>query len=114
MKVADALSRASLPGKPEITPEDIAHHVHSIINQLLVSQSKLSQLQRETAIDPVLQTLKQYTVNGWPSDDIIDMSVKPFYSQRHEIVYNHDLLLKGQQIIVLKSEPSFTKDTKSF
>ena len=103
MKVADALSRASLPGKPEIAPEDIAHHVHSIINQLPVSQSKLSQLQRETAIDPVLQTLKQYTVNGWPSDDIIDMSVKPFYSQRHEIVYNHDLLLKGQQIIVPKS-----------
>ncbi len=102
MKVADALSRASLPGKPEIAPEDIAHHVHSIINQLPVSQSKLSQLQRETANDLVLQALKQYTVNGWPSDDTIDSSVKPFYSQRHEIVYNHDLL-KGQQIIVPKS-----------
>lgn len=58
MKVADALSRASLDGKPEIPPEDTAHHVHSIINHLPVSQSKLNQLQRETAKDPVLQKLK--------------------------------------------------------
>ena len=39
MKVTDALSRASLDEKPEIYPEDMAHHVHLIVNQLPVSQS---------------------------------------------------------------------------
>ena len=108
MKVADALSRASLDGKPEIPPEDTAHHVHSIINHLPVSQSKLTQLQRETANNPVLQTLKRYTINGWPRNGDIDSSVKPFFNQRNEIVHNHDLPLKGQQIIVPKSVRSST------
>ena len=100
MKVADALSRASLDRTPEIDPDEMAHHVHSIINQIPVSETKLSQLQRETKIDPVLQLLKQYTVRGWPSKANIDTAVKPYYDHRHEIVYNHDLLLKGQRIII--------------
>ena len=103
MKVADALSRASLDGTPEINTDEMAHHVHSIINQLSVSELKLSQLQRETRTDPVLQLLKQYTISGWPSKENIDSAVKPYYAHRHEIVYNYDLLLKGQQIIIPNS-----------
>ena len=34
MKVADALSRASLDDAPEINANEMAHHVHSIINQI--------------------------------------------------------------------------------
>ena len=30
----------------------------------------------------------------------IDLAVKPFYNQHHDIMYNYDLLLKGQQTIV--------------
>ena len=100
MKVADALSRASLNSKPEIDPKKMAHHVHSVINTLPISESRLSQLQRETRIDPDLQILKQCTINGWPSKAEINNTVKPFYDQRHEIVYNNDLLLKGQQVII--------------
>ena len=103
MKVADALSRASLDGTPEINTDEMAHHVHSIINQLPVSELKLSQLQRETRTDPVLQLLKQYTISGWFSKENIDSAVKPYYAHRHEIVYNYDLLLKGQQIIIPNS-----------
>ena len=72
MKVADALSRASLDGTPEINTDEMAHHVHSIINQLPVSELKLSQLQRETRTDPVLQLLKLFTISGWPSKENID------------------------------------------
>ena len=61
---------------------------------------KLSQLQRETKTYPVLLLLKQYTISGWPSKENIDTAVKTYYHHRHEIVYNYDLLLKGQRIII--------------
>ena len=39
MIVADALSRASLDGTPEINSDEMLHHVHSIINQIPASPS---------------------------------------------------------------------------
>ena len=38
MKVANALSRASLDDAPEINANEMAHHVHSIINQIYPSK----------------------------------------------------------------------------
>ncbi|XP_046845632.1 uncharacterized protein K02A2.6-like [Xenia sp. Carnegie-2017] len=100
MHLVDALSRASLNSKPEIDPKEMAHHVHSAINAISIRESRLSQLQCKARIDPDLQILKQYTINGWPSKDEINNTVNSFYNQRHEIVYNNDLLLKGQHIII--------------
>ena len=110
MKVTDALSRVySSDDKPEISTEDIAHHVHSVISHLPISEATLKQFQQETAKDSTLQTLINYTVNGWPSVPDISPDAKRFYSQCHEIVFNHDLLLKGQRIIVTASFHSEVK-----
>ena len=101
MKVTDALSRVyPLDDKPEISTEDIAHYVHSVMSHLPISEARLKQFQQETAKDSTLQVLINYMINGWPSVPDISPDVKFFYSQRHEIVFNHDLLLKGQRIIV--------------
>ena len=56
MKVADSLSRPSLDGTQEIKQDEMAHHVHSIINQ--IQDKTLPQLIQETKTDPVLQLLK--------------------------------------------------------
>ena len=96
MVVADALSRAHLLNcKPEIDKSDMTHHMHSIISQL---PARLAQFQQETAKDPDLQKLKSYTINSWLSKHDILPALLPFYNLRDEIVYNYDLLLKGQQI----------------
>ena len=109
MLVADALSRACLSdSEPEVSKKEMSHHVHSLISSLPISDGKLKEFQVETAKDPVLQTLKKYTIDGWPSYNI-DPRVKPFFSQRHDIVYNHDLLLKGLRIIVPQSMQSSMK-----
>ena len=67
MKVTDALSRIySSDDKPEISTEDIAHYIHSVIGHLPISEAKLKQFQKETAKDSTLLTLRNYTINGWP------------------------------------------------
>ncbi|XP_028415703.1 uncharacterized protein K02A2.6-like [Dendronephthya gigantea] len=86
---------------PEIEESDLIHHVHSVIDCLPISTARLTQLQNETAADPVLQQLKQFTLTGWPQQpQQIPPAVKPYYSIREEITHNEGLLLKGQRIII--------------
>ena len=110
MKATDFLSRVySSDDKPEISTEDIAHYVHSVMSHLPISEARLKRTQRETAKDSILKILINYTSNGWPSVPDISPDIKRFYSQRHETVVNHDLLLKGQRITVATSLRSEVK-----
>ena len=111
MKVADTLSRAyiSKGSKSEIDEADMTHYVHSVMQHLPVSDTMLKRLQSETAKDQILQILKEYTIKGWPSKPNIDPSVMSYYQHRDDIVYNYDLLLKGQHIIIPTSMHSEIK-----
>ena len=111
MKVADTLSRAyiSKGSKSEIDEADMTHYVHSVMQHLPVSDTMLKRLQSETAKDQILQILKEYTIKGWPSKPNIDPSVMSYYQHRDDIVYNYDLLLKGQRIIIPTSMRSEIK-----
>ena len=103
MVVSDALSRAYLKSNssPELEESDVIHHVHSVIESLPISTARLTQLQKETASDPVLQQLKQFILNGWPQQkQQIPPEVKPYFAIRGEISFNEGLLLKGQCIII--------------
>ncbi len=85
MVVSDALSRAYLKDRssPELEESDLIHHVHSILDSLPISTARLTQLQKETASDPVLQQLKQFTLTGWPQrKQQIPPAVKPYYAIR--------------------------------
>ena len=66
MVVSDALSRAYLKdhSSPELKESDLIHHVHSNVDSLPISTARLTELQKETASDPFLQQLKQFTLAG--------------------------------------------------
>ena len=103
MVVSDALSQAFINNNssPELDESDIIHHVHSVIDSLPISTARLTQFQNETASDPVLQQLKQFTLTGWPQQtQQIPPAVKPYFAIRGEITYNEGLLLKGHRIII--------------
>ena len=96
MKVADTLSRAYTSdgqSKVEIAEPDMTHYVHSVIHNLPISDSMLQRLQSETASDPTLQKLREYTISGWPSKPDVDPSLVPYYPHRDDIVYNFDLYI---------------------
>ena len=110
MVVSDALSRAYLTNQPtEIEETDLIHCVQSTFDSLPISESRLIELQKETACDTTLQQLKEYTLNDWPQPRDIPQAIKPYYSIRGEIVYNNGLLLKGQRIIIPTSLRSTMK-----
>ena len=98
MSVTDTLSRATLMGRPqaEISQDEIAAYVHSVIENLTISTRKLNEMPRETENDRVLQLVKQFTLDGWPSKYSIDPYVKPFQVFQDEISYHNGILLKGE------------------
>ena len=102
MAVSDALSRASLleTSESEIDAEDMAAYVHSITDKLPISEEKLRKMQIETNKDSTLQTLKEYTLNGWPSNNSVDPFVKPFHAFQDEISFHNGVLLKGDRMII--------------
>ena len=60
----------------------------------------LKRLQSATAKDQTLQILKEYTIRVGRQNQIFDPSLMPYHQHHDEIVYNYDLLLKGQRIII--------------
>ena len=108
MLVSDALSRSYLNDiKPEFDKNTLIQHVHFILSNLPISQSRLDQFRLETQKDQILETLICYTINGSPEKHHVPKELFPYYSHRSEITYHERILLKNQRIIVpttLRSE----------
>ncbi|KAL4720818.1 hypothetical protein ACJJTC_014989 [Scirpophaga incertulas] len=51
----------------------------------------LADLRRETACDPVLTTVKDYVLKGWPRK-INEIELKPYFNCRSQLSYENDLL----------------------
>ena len=66
--MADTLSRAYLTTSEDNDSEDLDVTVHAMIQNLPVSDAKLSQLQTATSNDEQLQELNKIIRTGWPTD----------------------------------------------
>ncbi|XP_054759959.2 uncharacterized protein K02A2.6-like [Lytechinus pictus] len=111
MILSDTLSRLSNPKEARDVPLDV--RVESIcseaedshqIDLIYFGQHKRTELQRETANDPVLRSLWQIVNQGW-SETIQELptSLRQFWSYRDEIGVSHGVLFKGSQVIIPKT-----------
>ena len=67
--------------------------IHMLFEDLPVSDKKLELLKKETCNDQALKIIKEFTLNGWPTNKFaIPADVKPFYPLRSEITVADDLL----------------------
>ena len=98
----DALSHTSLSDTdPEIPDLEMNIHVHTVISSLPISEQRLQQFKTETANERTLQLVKSYVLNEWPKLRYqVHPVAKPFYNVRHDLSCLHDLVLKGERIIV--------------
>ena len=105
--VADTLSRAPLPetSLPGDTLEsDVKVYVDAIIENLPASESKLEIIQRETNLDPELQVVKSYILNGWPTYSCdVKLCAKPYFAYRDTLSYTNNLILHGNRIVIPES-----------
>ncbi|CAI9715635.1 K02A2.6-like family member retr-1 [Octopus vulgaris] len=77
---ADTLSRAYLEqNTPEVPDEDMKSHIHAVIKNYPITDTKLKEYKEATADDPSLQTLVTYTRTEWPPKDKIPINIKPFF-----------------------------------
>ena len=87
MLVSDTLSRSySSYIKPKFDENTLIRHVHFILSNLPIIQSRLDQLRSETRKDQILQTLICSTINVWPEKHQVPKELFPYYSHRSELL----------------------------
>lgn len=102
MYIADTLSRTCTT--KETDPVCDSNMIVFSVENLPISNERLSELQTETQSDLELVTLKDAVLKGWPkTKDEVDQTIKHYWNFRDEISYIDGLLLKGEKVIIPKS-----------
>lgn len=104
LAVADALSRAPLSEVDEsLFAQEVDAYVRGIVDYLPISETRLKQVLQSQEEDPVCQRIKDYCRNGWPPCKQVDVAVKPYYQAASELTMYQDLLMRGNQILILST-----------
>ena len=108
MYVADHLSRASLADNKEMTDSfqvfALEEETLTPFDSIKGAPERLSQLQKCTAQDVVLETLTTTVLTGWPEKrDECPVQIRDYWNYREEISLDNGLLFKSQRVIVPKA-----------
>ena len=94
MLVADALARYSPMAGPEVALNIAIHDVH-------ITPEKKLEFQRTIQDDPLLHTLADTIVAGWPEDiKDIPKALHPYHNHHEVMTVEDGLILKGEALII--------------
>ena len=98
MLVADTLSRYALMPTPEVALDLAIHHMH------ITPEKKLA-FQQSIQDDPLLRSLAETIIAGWP-EDIKDLpnALRPYHTYRVIMTIEDGLILRGEALIIPPSE----------
>ena len=98
MLVADTLSRYAPKPAPEVALDLAIHHVH------ITPEKKLA-FQQSIQDDPLLHSLAETIIAGWP-EDIKDLpnALRPYHTYRDVMTVEDGLILRGGALIIPPSE----------
>ena len=103
MYLSDTLSRAYLPTTDRSPAEKEAERIHGI-DFLPISEPQLVEIQHETATDPVMQSLTQIIVKGWPdTKDDLPLELRPYFDVRDELTAQDGVVFKGLRCLIPSS-----------
>ena len=105
--VADTLSRAYLHvPSTDNDEDDLEFAVHSLVRDLPVSDSRLSELQSATASDVQMQQLHEYITTGWPANiSSVPLSLRTFWNLRNDLHAAENLILINNRIVIPAAIP---------
>ena len=111
--LADTLSRAYLPLSNQAPDCDTTEHVclceeemeieavNAISDVYGISQQRLQELVRDTAVVPKRQQLVQLIQSGWPNAQCkVPMQVRPYFDIQDELVVANGIVMRGSRCIV--------------
>ena len=112
MYVADHLSRAYLADQEEPSDEFQVFALEleeiNLLNNVKISSERLAQLQKATEQDPIMQSLKNTILIGWPdAREEVPTPIQDYWNYREELTLYNGVLFKNQRIIIpqaLRSE----------
>ena len=100
MYLSGTLSRAYLPTTEQYPVEKETERIHAVDN-LPISEPQMVEIQRETVEDPVLQSLIQVILKGWPDKkEELPLQLHPYYNNRDELTAQDGVLFKGQRCLI--------------
>lgn len=110
LKIPDTLSRAPLKETESENQEDIDYQIHAVFNNLPATEEVKERFQRSTKADKITAQLLEFVDNGWPALHDCPSDVKHYWGFQDEITQIHDILYKGQRMIVPKDMRQYVKE----
>ena len=102
--VSDFLSRASLPDTYPNLVTGLDLHVHTVLQQLFITDKRLKTIQTEIEHDRQMQTLQNVILKGWPETrSDCDQLILEYWNHRDELSFEKGLIFRGQKIVIPKS-----------
>ena len=102
--LADTLSRAYLPLNTEKSEIINALEAVDHTEALPVSHAHLEQIKRANETDPIMETLAETILSGWPNDKKdVDDNIRSYWDVRDQLTIQESLIFKGQQLVVPSS-----------
>lgn len=99
--VSDFLSRQSLPDSMPNLIEGLDLHVHSVKQQLCVTDRRIESIRQAIFQDKSMQILKQTIQNGWPEDrPLCPPEKNDFWNHRDELSVEDSLIFRGQKLVI--------------
>ena len=95
---ADALSRLPLPVQPEI--EQPPPEMVLLCQHLDDSPITAKHIQEKTSKDPLLSTVEQYVLQGWPNSISAQPALRPFFERKLELSVYQGCILWGSRVVI--------------
>ena len=99
MFLADTLSRAYLPDVSACDFEQTLESVDPTIT-LALEDNQLQQILECSQKDPVLLTLRETILQGWPEKTKVPDCIHAYYNVRDELTVQGHLIFKGQRLVI--------------
>ncbi|KAL0149497.1 hypothetical protein M9458_055285 [Cirrhinus mrigala] len=104
---ADVLSRAPGEGGRDTdkqqNEEDLNLYVNLVVTSLPATEKRLHEIQQHQEADPILQLVRKYSLEGWPTKSRVEAMVQPYFQFAGELTVENGLLLKGCRLVIPKS-----------
>lgn len=75
--------------------------MNSVVTSLPATEKRLHQIHQKA--DPVLQLVKKYSLEGWPTNIIVEAMVKPYFQFAGVLTVENGPLLKSCRMVIPKS-----------
>ena len=100
--VADTLSRSHQHDAVEdIDSEEIQLVMHSLLNDLPITEGRLADIQQATNDDRQLQRLRKLIEQGWPLNiNNIPQELHGYWKVRDNLCIVNDLILMGNRLVI--------------